>query len=47
VRTWLDEVAATAERSTSVAATEIDRWRSDVEDALAGRWAARPVATDR
>jgi uncharacterized membrane protein len=47
VRTWLDEVASTAERSTSVPATEIDRWRGDVEDALAGRWAARPVATDR
>ena len=47
VRTWLGEVASTAARSTSVPAAEIDLWRSDVEDALAGRWPARPVATDR
>ncbi len=46
VRTRLDEVAEAARGSTAIPAAEVDRWRDEVCDALAGRWPARPVATD-
>lgn len=42
VRARLDEVSGLAESTTSVRDEEIQRWRDDVEAALAGRWPARP-----
>ncbi len=46
VRPRLDEVTALARDSTSIRAEEIARWRDDVDEALAGRWAAQLSGDD-